>query len=223
MSVLITTTVCVDSSENRPQPVVHISQGDSGTRALRLVPMISGVSVNMSNVAQAKVMAHPLSGVSDLLINCVLGPVYADMIPTPAMAADPEEWACQLLLLDSEGQTLHTMPFTVLIHADVWTGDTVEHTNNSISGISWDAANRRLTITLADGTQIVSPSLSHTHDLASASNDGFESIAQYNWLTQAMGWLNQDVRTTASPTFEQLTVGQVTIYSNGNLSGATFT
>ena len=221
---LITTTVCVDAQKPATQAVVHLSQGDSGTRTLRMIPVEGGCAVSLQSAVQAKVRAHPLSGGSDLLLNAELGGYYADLTPTPALVAGAEEWRCQLLLLDGQDQTLSSMPFTILIHAGVYSGDTVEHTNTTVSEIRYDAENMQLIIALADGTTIAGPSMAHTHPLATSEAPGFMSAVDFDFVQGLKSEVNQDVRTTAEPTFAGLTIGSLHIDgTTGEITGLRFT
>lgn len=220
MSVMITTTVCVDAQKPAGQAVIHLNRGDSGTRALRLIPVEGGAAIDLSNVAQAKVMAHPLSGGEDLLISCELGDRYADMVPTAALVSSAGEYTAQLVLLDDEQQTVKSMPFTILIHANVYNGDAVEHTNKEISELIWDGST--LSVKLADGTTL-SVDLTHTHLLATAERDGFMSKELFAQIAELLSRVDQDVSTTSTPTFAGLTIGDVVISGDGTMTGVRFT
>lgn len=228
--ILITTTVSVDAQKPASQTVIHLSQGDSGTRALRFIPVQGGAAIDMTDVAQAKVKASPLSGASDLLLSAAPGGYYADLVPTEALVESAEEWSCQLVLLDGEGQTLSTMPFTIIVHAGVYDGDTVEHTNTTVSEIRWDVNTMRMSIVLADGTVIMGPDMSHTHPLATEEIDGFMSKEQFTFvkkLRDGIGtddpWMDQDVSQDATPTFAGIRIGDVTIDGDGTITGLRFT
>ena len=221
MSTLITTTVCVDAQRPASQMVIHLVQGDSGTRKLRMIPVEGGAAVDLSNVAQAKVMAHPASG-SDLLLNCTLGGFFADLVPTPALVAGANEWAAQLVLLNSSNEQIKSMPFTIIVHGTVYDGDTVEHTNVTVTEILWDADTQRLTIVRADGTRIVSQAMTHTHPLATADDPGFMSPEQFLQLQALATQVDQDVSKDGEPTFAGLTIGSVVISSDGTMTGVRF-
>lgn len=219
MSVLLTTTVCVDAQKPAGQMVIHLNRGDSGTRALRMIPVDGGAAVDLSGAAQAKVMAHPLNGGEDLLISCELGDRYADMVPTEALVASENEYTAQLVILDSEDQTIKSMPFTILVHANVYTGDAVEHTSKSVTAMSW--AGTRLTLTMEDGTSI-SVDLSHTHPIVTSTRDGFMGSDMYDLLMLLSSYMDQSVKVGASPTFAGLTIGSVVISADGTMSGVRF-
>ena len=222
MGVLITTTVSVDAQKPGSQAVIHLVRGDSGTRALRLIPTEGGRVISFENVAQAKLRAHPLSGSSDLLLNCELGENYADVVPTPAFVEAAEEWACQLVLLDENNQTISSAPFTVIVHEDVYHGDTIEHTNTKVAGMEWDDATKTLTIVLENGDRITCD-LSHTHAIVTATTDGFFSHEWFTALMNLLAWCNQGVKTTDSPTFAGLHIGSLYINGNGEIQNARFT
>jgi hypothetical protein len=219
--VLITTTVSVDAQKTGAQVTLHLIQGDAGTRRIQFVPISGGRQISLANVSGARVRAVSLSG-EPLLINCTIedGAVY--MVPTAALVQNVDEWACQLVLLNSDDETLSSMPFTILTHGTVYDGDAVEHTNKELSAIYFDSQGR-LTIELADGTVLVADKWVHTHDLATATKAGFLSAAHYTLLTQLAQRVNQDVRTTASPTFAGLTIGSMTISGDGTITGLRFT
>lgn len=221
MSTLITTTVCVDAQKPASQMVVHLCQGDSGTRTLRMIPIEGGAAIDLSGAAQAKVMAHPASG-SDLLLNCTLGGFYADVVPTPALVAAANEWTAQLVLLDSLGGELKSLPFTIIVHGNVYEGDAVDHTNTTVSEIQWDAETQRLVIVLADGSRIYSPAMTHTHPLATEEAPGFMSTAQFLQLEALATQVDQDVSQDGEPTFAKLTVGEVIINGDGTVTGVRF-
>ena len=222
MGVLITTTVSVDAQKPGSQAVIHLVRGDSGTRALRLVPTEGGRVISFENVAQAKLRAHPLSGSSDLLLNCELGESFADVVPTPAFVEAAEEWACQLVLLDENNQTISSAPFTVIVHEDVYHGDAIEHTNTKVSGMTWDANTMTLKLVLENGEEktIV---LTHGHPVVTATEDGFFPHGWYDELLNWINWLNQGVKTTDSPTFAGLHIGSLYINGNGEIQNARFT
>jgi hypothetical protein len=223
---LITTTVSVDAQKAADQVIIHLVKGDSGTRRFQFVPIEGGHLIDMSAVAMAKVQAYSQATSGSLLIDCVIesGNVY--MTPTPAFVASVDEWSCQLVLLDGTNQTLSSMPFTTIIHGRVYEGDAVEHTNNSVLNISYDTATRTIILEMADNTVLTAQL-----PLATAALAGLMSAAQCSSLAtlitqmaDVMDWLNQSVKTTASPTFANLTVGSVSINgSTGVASGLRFT
>lgn len=225
MSTLITTTVCVDAQKPASQMVVHLCQGDSGTRTLRMIPIEGGAAIDLSSAAQAKVTAHPTSG-QDLLLNCTLGGYYADLVPTPALVATEQEWTAQLVLLDSGNNTLKSLPFTILVHGSVYTGDTVEHTNREVTEIRWDAGEQKLAIVLGgeagEDVLVYSPAMTHTHPLATEEAPGFMSPAQFLQLEALATQVDQDVSQDGEPTFAGLHVGSIYIKPDGTMENVRF-
>ena len=221
---LITTTVAVDAQKTGDQMTLHLVQGDYGTIRFMFVPTNGGSMIDLTNVAQAKVQAHSTywQPADDLLINCTIqdGNIY--MTPTQALTANLNEYQAQLVLLNSSNQTLHSLPFTIIVHDSVYTGDTVDHTNTTLTELDWTSATLVLTATLKDNTEI-SVSLPHTHPDATGSSAGFMSAAMYNLLQQLGAWMDQGVKTTDDPTFAGLHIGDLSIDSEGNISGARFT
>lgn len=226
---LITTTVSLDAQKAADQVVIHLVKGDSGTRRFQFVPIEGGHLVDMYglNVAQVKMRAYSRTTTDMLVIDCTFNNasrlIY--MTPTEALVANVDEWDSQLVLLDGDNQTLSTMPFTIMIHGTVFEGDAVEHTNTSVLNISYDAANRYIVLEMADNT-----TLTAELPLSSASLAGLMSAAQYSSLatlvTQMatlMDWLDQSVKTTASPTFYAATIGAVGIDHEGVVTGMKFT
>lgn len=218
---LITTTVSVDAQNQGDLVKIHLVQGDAGTRRLQLVPTSGGRPISLDNVADAKVRAQNIAE-EPLLINCSIdaGKIY--MVPTAALVERATEWACQLVLLNSEQETLSSMPFTIITHGTVYDGDAVEHTSDRVSGMEWNDATKELVIVLESGTRITCD-LTHTHAVVTAVADGFFPHGQYaalqNWIT----WLNQGVATTDTPTFAGLHVGGLYIDGDGIIHNARFT
>ena len=221
MSVLITTQVSLDAAKSAGQVVLHISVGDVDTRRLRMVPVSGGRPVDLSTASQAKVQAKGKNGGTSLLLNCTLGGDYADLTPTAALVKTAEEYAAQLTILDAGGNTLHTAPFTIIVHGTVYEGDAVEHTNTTLGAAYFDS-NGRLNLVLEDGTKIVADKWEHTHPLATATLDGFMSKEDFSALQTLKNRVNQALNTTSSPTFAGLTVGSMTITSDGYIQGARF-
>ena len=204
---LITTTVSVDAQKTGAQVVLHLVQGDAGTRKFLFVPTEGGQRIDMTDVVTAKVRAYVEDSDTSLLINCEItgGNIY--MTPTKALVQNVCKWSCQLVLLDDEDQTLSSMPFTIYTHGAVYNEDTVEHTNTSIENISWNDQYQFLTFELADGTTLVTPIMTHSHDLASESGPGFESAGHFLQLEALAEQVNQDVRDSATPRFASLEIG----------------
>lgn len=221
---LITTTVAIDAQKTGDQVTLHLVQGDYGTVKFQFVATSGGSMIDMSPVALAKVRVHSTywDPSDDLLINCAIqnGNIY--MTPTQALTQNINEYSAQLVLLDSSNQTLSSLPFTIVVHNNVYMGEAVEHTNNSLTEFEWTQATLVLTAKLLDGTT-VSVALPHIHPDATGSAAGFMSAAMYNTLQQLAGWMNQGVKTTDDPTFAGLHIGDLSIDSEGNISGARFT
>ncbi len=112
MGVLITTAVSLDTSRQTQQPVIHLKQGDAGTRRLRLVPSCGGRGVRVESAAAAQVRARSETGEA-LLLDCEKGERWADLIPTPALVERAAEYECELVLLDKTGNTLTSAAFTI--------------------------------------------------------------------------------------------------------------
>jgi hypothetical protein len=223
MAVLITTTVSVDTQKSADQVTMHLVKGDVGTRRFLFVPASGGRPVSMENVVHARVLALNQWLGEPLQIECVIesGKVY--MTPTAALVADANEWACQLVLLDEDDQQLSSLPFTIIVHDKVFDGDAVEHTNTTVTAVYYDD-DGFLCIRLADGTILKADRAlnDHTHAIVTETDDGFFSHEWYEELQNWLTWLDQDVSTTAAPTFHDLHVGQVTIHNNGEVEGLMF-
>lgn len=220
-NILVTTTVSLDADVGVPQKVIHLTMGDYGTRRLRLVPVSGGHLLDVSSAEQAKVRLQ--SGIQEaLLINCVKGDTYADLIPTPAMVAEADEWQTQLVLLDENNQTLHSAPFTIIVHGTVYTGDAVEHANSAVTAAYYDE-NGRLAIELESGKTVKTTDFwHHGHDAATAESAGFMSAQDKADVETIKGYVDQNVKQAGSPTFAGLTVGALTIDGEGNITGARF-
>ena len=221
---LITTTVAIDQERQGEQVTLHLVQGDYGTIRFQFVATNGGNKIDMANVSEAKVMAHSTywEPSEDLLINCTIqdGNIY--MTPTQALTQYRNEFQAQLVLINSLTQTATSLYFTIIVHDRLYTGDTVEHTNTTLTQMDWEPVTLVLTATLKDGTT-VSVSLPHTHPDATGSSAGFMSAAMYNLLQQLGAWMDQGVKTTDDPTFAGLHIGDLSIDSEGNISGARFT
>jgi YD repeat-containing protein len=220
-NILITTTVSLNVGTGEPRMVIHLVRGDYGTRRLRLIPVDNSRLMDMENVAAAKVRLGTGEG-APLLIDCVLGDHYADLVPTQAMTLAADEWDAQLVLLDENNQTLCTAPFTIVVHGTVYEGDAVEHTDNNVTAAYYNAAGR-LVIEKRDGEKVTVTDLDNLMD---AVTDALEEHLVSQTDREALdSWgerVDQDVRTDASPTFAGLTVGSLTISATGEISGATF-
>jgi hypothetical protein len=221
---LITTTVSLDAQKAADQVIIHLVKGDSGTRRFQFVPIEGGHLIDVSAVAMAKVQAYSQATTGSLLIDCVIesGKVY--MTPTPAFVASVDEWACQLVLLDEDNQTLSSMLFTTIIHGRVYEGDAVEHTNVTLEEATYNAATKTLILTMADGS-VITVSLDHVHANATTSAAGFESATDKANLDTLVSRVDQDLRTNAAttPSFPSLIVGAVTINNDGTVTGLRFT
>ena len=220
---LLTTTVSVDALvDDHGQVVIHLVQGDTGTRRFQMIPISGGKPVQTIGVTSAHVTALSANQ-EPVQIDCLIegGKIY--MEPTTALVRYESEWLCQLVLLNEEDETLTSAKFTIIVHDRLFNGDTVEHTNISITGVEWDAENLTLTIYRADGTTIICDPLTHTHDLATASAAGFMAAEDKAALDTVTGRVNQDVRTTATPTFAAATIGAVQIAADGTVTGLKFT
>lgn len=222
MGVMITTTVSVDAQKTGAQVTLHLIQGDAGTRRIMFVPISGGRQIDLDSVATAKMTAASVHTGEPLLINCTIeqGKIY--MVPTAALVGQVDEYACQLVLLDDEDQTLSSMPFTIISHGTVYDGDAVEHTNTTVSDVYFDDQGR-LTVELMDGTKIVADKWEHTHPLATDEIDGFMSKEDFTLLHQLEDYLNQGVKTTDEPTFAGLHIGDLYINGEGEITGLRFT
>lgn len=231
-NIQITTVLSLDCDNVEPMRVIHLVQGDYGTRALRMVPVHQSRLINMQaeGYVQAKVRLA-CEGHEALLIDCELGDTYATLVPTPAMVSGADEWTAQLVLYKQDNTTLSTQEFRVNVHGTVYNGDTVEHTSSKILNVSYDDQGR-LSIETDDGRTVSADETveeAHTHALAAADgdqttgNDGFMSKEDKGFLDSLAGMFDQGVKETDSPTFAGLTIGSLTIDDEGNIEGARFT
>lgn len=230
-NIQITTVVSLDCDTEEPMRVIHLVQGDYGTRALRLVPVHNSQLVHMDEAGyvQAKVRLA-CAGQEDLLIDCTLGDTSATLIPTPAMVSGPDEWTAQLVLYTAGNETLSTQPFRLKVHGTVYEGDAVEHSSSRILSVAFDVQGR-LSIETDDGRTITTAETlaeAHTHELATADgddtegNDGFMSKEDKGFLDSLAGMFDQSVKTSASPTFAGLKIGNLEINDDGYITGARF-
>lgn len=222
---LLTTTVSVDAQKtDYSQAVINLVQGDVGTRRFMMVPISGGMPISLEDVASAKIQAVNMGG-DPLLINCVItsGKIYFE--PTQALVEYMSEWQCQLVLLNSDDETLHSMRFTIIVHNAVYTGDAVEHTNVAITNVEWDETNQKLIIHLADGTSFYCGPLTHDHPDATTETRGFMTPEQVTEHEQLVERVDQDLTTTntSGPAFYKLTAGAVTIENDGTVTGMKFT
>ena len=224
--ILITTTVGLDCDASVPQKVIHLVAGDYGTRALRLVPVSSGALIRMdeAGVTAAKVRLA-CTGREVLLIDCTLGDVYAELVPTEAMVSEADTWQAQLVLLDEANMTLSASPFEIVVHGTVYQGDAVEHTDASVLNVSYDSQGY-LCLEKASGEILKANKTvqeAHTHAEATAEKAGFMSAEDKAALDGLSGLFDQGLKTTDSPEFAGLTIGGLTIDAEGNIRGARFT
>ena len=216
MGVLITTAVALDTDKQARQPVIHLKQGDAGTRRLRLVPSCGGHGVRVENAAAAQVRARSQTG-EMLLLDCERSDAYAHFTPTPALTAQAGEYECELVLLDGAGNTLTSANFTILVHASAYTGDAVEHTNSAIGEAYYDEEGR-LCLRMLDGREVRAERWTHTHENATKETPGFMSGEDQAAMEEMRGRVDQDVRRAASPTFAALHIGAVTIDGESGLA-----
>lgn len=236
-NILITTTVSLDCAGNANQIVIHLVQGDYGTRALRLIPVLEGRLMNMeeAGVVRAKV-ALADRGVAGPVIDCELGDCYATMVPTKGMMTTAKEWAAELILLNEENGTVRSMPFTVIVHETVYKGhDTVEYTNSRVTSARYDEQGQLKleqlnsnTITVEGFAYLINAIKTELADYSLTQEDRTD-------LRTIKSYLDQSVKKDAEPRFEGLQiggtwnattgkwVGGVSISSDGELSGAIFT
>lgn len=213
MAIIITTTVSVDAQRDEKQVVVHLKQGDFGTRALRFVPVSAGLPVDFANVTGGSMKAKSKTDDTNvLLLDGTLGDNCLDIVPTEALTRDADEYACEVLLTNADGETLTSAAFTVIVHGTVYSGDAVEHTNTSILSAYFDA-NGKLVLVQADGEKITADRWEHTHANATATpgdtegTAGFMSAEDKTRFDAIEGYLNQSVKTTDTPTFASLNIG----------------
>ena len=234
MAVMITTTVSLQVDEMVPKKVIHLVKGDTGTRRLRLIPILEGGQLLDMGAAGVKSADLLLSdGANNLLIHCELGDHYADFVPTANMMGQATVWQAQLALMNIQNETVTTVPFVIYVHGNVWSGDAVEHTDVRVSKAEW-MTDGRLKLTLMNGeTVITATKWEHTHDLAVApdaqqgidGSDGFMSREDKAAITTLANRLNAFDSGTADVHFETLTIGETPnqiVISDGTITGAVF-
>lgn len=223
MAVIITTTVSLDTQRDETQVIIHLKQGDFGTRALRFIPAAGGKPVDFTNVKQGCIKLQSKTNAENaLLIDGTPGDNYVDIVPTEAMTEFAEEYACELVLTNEADETLTSATFTIIVHGTVYEGDTVEHTNTTVKTVYFDE-NEQLCVVLADGTVIKAEKWTHTHDNATAEAAGFMSADDKKALDAITPHIDQGVKTSDTPTFEGIQIGSsVTISSNGLATGLRF-
>ena len=230
-NIQITTVLSLDCDYVEPMRVIHLVQGDYGTRALRMVPVHQSRLINMQaeGYVQAKVRLA-CEGHEALLIDCELGDTYATLVPTPAMVSGADEWTAQLVLYKEDNTMLSTQEFRINVHGTVYNGDVVEHTSSKILSVSYDDQGR-LSIETDDGRTVSADETvqeAHTHDLAAADgeqttgNDGFMSKTDKAFLDSLAGMFDQSVKTDATPEFAGLKIGNLEINDDGYITGARF-
>lgn len=220
---LITTTVSVDSQrDDYDQVVLNLVQGDYGARRFLFVPMASGVPISPSLFSSAKVAALAVGTLNPMLIDCAIenGKIY--MTPTVSLTQyDDTEYQCQLKLIKPDESQLTSMKFTIYVHNQLYSGDAVEHTNTSVTSMEWSDVTKTLTLHLADGNNIT-VDMTHTHTDATTLVKGFMTTSQVTDLNTLNNRVNQDLKTTASPTFAAANIGAVEIFNNGKVTGLKF-
>ncbi len=223
MAVIITTTVSVDTQKDATQVVIHLKQGDFGTRALRFIPAAGGKPVDFTNVTSGHLKLKSKTSAENVLeLDGTLGENYVDIVPTEAMTQYAEEYACELVLMNAAKEPLTSATFTILVHGTVYNGDTVEHTNTTVTSVSFDE-NGQLCVTLADGTVVKAEKWAHTHDNATAETAGFMSADDKKALDAIAPNIDQGVKTTDTPTFASIQIGSsVTISGDGLATGLRF-
>lgn len=230
MAVIITTTVSVDAQRDEKQVIIHLKQGDYGTRALRFVPVSAGRTVDFANVKSGCMRAKSKADETNvLLLDGTLGESYLDIVPTEALTQDADEYACEVLLTNADGETLTSAAFTLIVHGTVYSGDAVEHTNTSILSAYFDESGR-LVLLQADGEKITADRWEHTHENAAAASgdtagtDGFMSAEDKTRFDAIEGYLDQGVKTADTPTFASLNVGTAVVIDGetGIASGLKF-
>jgi hypothetical protein len=225
-NILMTTVVSLDCVVGEPQLVIHLVQGDYGTRALRMIPLYGGRLINFAEagVAAAKVVLA-CEGHENLLIDCETGENWAELVPTANMVSTADEWNAQLILLDENNQTLHSAPFIINVHGDVTHGDMVEHTDSRVIDAYYDAQGD-LNLEMRSGETIKSSGKGYLATYVQGQLEAGNKLLtdeDRGKLDDIDDYLDQSVKTTASPTFSGLTIGEITISADGTISGATFT
>lgn len=224
-NILITTVVSVDCVVGEPSLVIHLVQGDYGTRALRMVPVNGGrlIDFQAAGVTAARVLLS-CEGRESLTVDCELGENYAQLIPTRNMTLSADEWQAQLILLDGDNGTVHSAPFVIVVHGDVAHGDAVEHTDGRVTYAGYNAAGD-LVLEMRSGDTVTASGkgylASYVEDQLAAGGKLLTDTDREH-LDGIDAWLDQSVKTTASPTFGGLTVGSLTISADGTIDGARF-
>lgn len=223
-NVLITTTVSLDVNTEQPLMVIHLVQGNYGTRALRLVPVDSGRLMDLSGVATASV-GMSCVGHDNLEIDCEVDERYVTLVPTQAMTEEADEWLCQLNLMDAGQNVLSSAPFRIIVHGSVYDGDAVEHTNSGVTAVVVEA-DGKITLEKMDGETVTSgtSTFSHTHAEATSDAAGFMPAGMFADVAAIQDKIDQAVKTTSEVEFSKITVGTIVIDSEtGEISGAKFT
>lgn len=223
MAVIITTTVSLDTQRDETQVIIHLKQGDFGTRALRFIPAASGKPVDFTNVTSGHLKLKSKENEENVLeLDGTLGDNYVDIVPTEAMTEYAEEYACELVLMNADKEPLTSATFTIIVHGTVYSDDTVEHTNKTVTAVYVDE-NRQLCVALADGTVFKVEKWTHTHDNATAEAAGFMSAEDKVAFDTITPHIDQGVKTSDTPTFAGIQIGDtVTISSDGLATGLRF-
>ena len=223
MAVIITTTVSLDTQRDETQVIIHLKQGDFGTRALRFIPAAGGKPVDFTNVTSGHLKLKSKENEENVLeLDGVPGDNYVDIVPTEAMTKYAEEYACELALMNADKEPLTSATFTIIVHGTVYNGDTVEHTNKTVTAVYFDE-NGQLCVALADGTVIKAEKWTHTHDNATAEAAGFMSAEDKATFDTITPYIDQGVKTSDTPTFAGIKIGDtVTISSDGLATGLRF-
>lgn len=223
MAVIITTTVSLDTQRDETQVIIHLKQGDFGTRALRFIPAASGKPVDFTNVTSGHLKLKSKENEENVLeLDGTLGDNYVDIVPTEAMTEYAEEYACELVLTNEADETLTSATFTIIVHGTVYSGDTVEHTNKTVTAVYFDE-NGQLCVVLGGDETIKAGKWTHTHDNATADAAGFMSAKDKKALDAITPHIDQGVKTSDTPTFEGIKIGDtVTISSDGLATGLRF-
>ena len=223
MAVIITTTVSLDTQRDETQVIIHLKQGDFGTRALRFIPAAGGKPVDFTSVTSGHLKLKSKENEENVLeLDGTLGDNYVDIVPTETMTKYAEEYACELALMNADKEPLTSATFTIIVHGTVYNGDTVEHTNKTVTAVYFDE-NGQLCVALADGTVIKADKWTHTHDNATAEAAGFMSAEDKATFDTITPYIDQGVKTTDTPTFAGIKIGDtVTIGSDGLATGLRF-
>lgn len=226
-NILITTTVSLDCDTEQPMKHIHLVRGDKGIRRLRLVPVLNGKLIDMeaAGIERAKVV---LSGTSaNTMIGCTLGDRWADFVPTGTLTEISGQWNANLVLLDGEGGQVTCCPFVIIVHAGVYDGDLIEHTDNRVTSAAYSGAEESkgsLVIQMRDGEEIaVTGSEYLVEMIADALDERLLKDGDREDIQTVLDEMNEYVKTGTSPTLTGLTIGGLTIRSDGTLEGAKFT